>query len=165
MHCAVPITCCHTKKLRRFVGKSISEVCRLGRWKSKAKVSAPENKRRPDEPNIDNNGSPYGQPRQPATSHALLGPGDDSILLHIQKKFGTRLFSSFVSGSRVAFCRRSASPSLTNLMSGVNMFAMALVMRVILGWTSLSAYYVLLGDSSSPSISPGPPGSGSLPLN
>jgi len=68
----------------------------------------------------------------------LFLTGDDAVLLHLQDhsvpgylklRYGesSRLVSHFL-----AF--------MTVLMSGINMYSMALVMKVVLGWTSTSAF-------------------------
>ena len=85
----------------------------------------------------------------------FLGHRDDAVLLHLARPTRCPAICKLRFGepSR-ALSRRLASAFMTVLMSGINMYSMALVMKVVLGWdinfsiwvSSLTvAVYVALG--------------------
>ena len=64
----------------------------------------------------------------------FLAHRDDAVLLHLQNALGSRLSEAALRRSRRARCRRFRFAFMTVLMSGINMYSMALVMKVVLGW-------------------------------
>ena len=85
--------------------------------------------------------------------HAVSGHRDDAVLLHLEDALGAWLSQTALRRTGRALSAVSFG-LMTVLMSGINMYAMALVMKVMLGWdmhfsiwvSSLTvAVYVALG--------------------
>ena len=66
--------------------------------------------------------------------HALPRHRDDAVLLHLQDALRPGLSASCASASRRARCPPISFAFMTVLMSGINMYSMAVVMKVVLGW-------------------------------
>ena len=66
--------------------------------------------------------------------HAVPRHGDDAVLLHLANSFRPRLFETALRRSRRALLSAISFGFMTVLMSGINMYSMALVMKVVLGW-------------------------------
>ena len=64
----------------------------------------------------------------------FLGDRDDAVLLHFARPTPSRAISSCATASRPARSRAISFGFMTVLMSGINMYSMALVMKVVLGW-------------------------------
>jgi SSS family solute:Na+ symporter len=73
--------------------------------------------------------------------HALPGPGDDALLLRLQDALGARLPDLRYGGQASSVAAFSFATEMI-LMSGVNMFAMAVVMKVVLGWDITFSIFV-----------------------
>ena len=87
------------------------------------------------------------------SGHAVPRHRDDAVLLHLENALGPRLSAAALRRAGRALSAVSFA-LMTVLMSGINMYSMALVMKVVLGWdinfsiwvSSLTvAVYVVLG--------------------
>ncbi len=66
--------------------------------------------------------------------HALPRHRDDAVLLHLENALGAGLSATCATATARALSAAITFAFMTVLMSGINMYAMAMVMKVVLGW-------------------------------